>query len=214
MPPERLRTLYDDQARLPTRRACLCGTARLWRVACARVAERCVRWALTYRGPPANQLFHLNWAHMRSFQADRVYLADWDVLRERSSLRADVAPLLSLWRKRGWPFAPPQVRLYAGPSRTVSGLHAHPGHDTLAAQLRGVKEWLLFPPEAADALRPSRKYMPAGRCAGVDISDLGASPAALKAFEKAKGGLYARCLPGDVLLIPAGWWHGETPWSD
>jgi hypothetical protein len=147
---------------------------------------------------------------MRTFQADRVYLAAWDVLRERPSLRDDVAPLLALWRGRGRLFAPPRVRLYAGPSRTVSGLHAHPGHDTLAAQLRGVKEWILFPPEAASALRPTRKYMPAGRCAGVDISDLGASPAALKAFERAKGGLYVRCLPGDVLYVPAGWYHAAV----
>ena len=179
------------------------------RCACAGGLGRPQR-ALTRARGVTRQHFHLNWAYMRSFQADRVYLAAWDVLRERATLRDDVAPLVALWRGRGRFLAPPRVRLYAGPSRTVSGLHAHPGCDTLAAQLRGVKEWLLFPPEAAEALRPTRKFMPGGRCAGVDIADRGASPAALKAFERAKGGLYVRCLPGDVLYVPAGWWHAAV----
>ena len=143
---------------------------------------------------------------MRSFAPDRVYLAGWPLTRDFPHMASDAAPLEALWgRARG--VCPP--RLYAGPSLTVSGLHAHTYADTLCAQLRGVKEWLLFAPDQSALLRPTRKYLRGGACAGVDICNLGADAPALRSFERASG-LFARAEPGDVLFIPAGWWHAAV----
>src|SRR5436190_15903865 len=43
--------------------------------------------------------FHLHWSHMDSFKADRVYLAQWNILEEFPAMRNDFA-IRSLWP--GW----------------------------------------------------------------------------------------------------------------
>jgi lysine-specific demethylase 8 len=153
---------------------------------------------------------------MRSFQPNRVYLAAWDITRDFPRLSRDVAALHALWSSRSrhagggaGAGARAKTRLYAGPSLTVTGLHAHGRADTLACQLRGVKEWLLFAPEHGAAMRDSRKYGFGSTMSEIDITDLGARPAALRAFERARGA-YARAEPGDVLYLPAGTWHAAV----
>jgi lysine-specific demethylase 8 len=153
---------------------------------------------------------------MRSFTPNRVYLAGWELTREFPRLARDVAPLHALWAARSrhagggrGAAARAKTSLYAGPSLTVTGLHAHERADTLACQLRGVKEWLLFAPEHGAAMKPSRKYAAGATLSEIDITDLGARPAALRAFERARG-LYARAEPGDVLYVPARTWHAAV----
>ncbi len=140
-----------------------------------------------------------------------MYLAAWHVTREAPALARDIAPVEALWRRGGRGALPLGIRtrLFAGPSLTVSGLHAHPAHDTLACQLRGAKEWLLFDASQASALRPTSKYGHHATMSGIDITDLGAQPAALRGFERARG-LYARVEAGDVLFVPAGTWHAAV----
>ncbi len=123
--------------------------------------------------------FHLNWEFMKTFSPTRVYAADWPLLDSRHfpALRRDIAASRKLWPRR----ARVREALWVGPSLTVSGLHMHPAKDVLScqararqealthaallvsrrppthAQVRGVKEWLLFGAEQSALMRPTDK---------------------------------------------------------
>jgi hypothetical protein len=153
---------------------------------------------------------HLNYEFLESFTPNRVYLADWPILGDLPSLRRDVAPVRGLWPWSG------RVAhsLWVGPSFSVTGFHMHPSKDVVTCQLRGVKEWLLFPPELSDKLRPSAKYSPDAVNSAIDITRLSSLPVTqLRALERCTGGQYTRLSPGDVLYIPAGTWHAAVSLS-
>ena len=153
---------------------------------------------------------YLNYEFLESFTPTRVYLADWPILGDLPALRRDVAPVRALWPWSG------RVRhaLWVGPSFTVTGFHMHPSKDVVTCQLRGVKEWLLFPPEHSDKMRPSLKYSPDAVNSSIDITRLSSLPVTqLRALERCTGGQYTRLSPGDALYIPAGTWHAAVSLS-
>ena len=144
--------------------------------------------------------FHLNWAHLDSFEANKVYLAQWDILNEFPELRKDFA-IRSLWQGWRWTWE----YTFIGPANTVTGLH-YDFPNNWFCQVRGVKEFLLFPPENRPHLCESRKYDWGATLSDIDISRLDEQPVERAAFAKAQG-LYARCEPGDALFVPKQTWH-------
>ncbi len=146
--------------------------------------------------------FHLNWAHMQTFEANRMYLAQWDILREFPALRQDFN-LKDLWpgRRLTWEF------IFLGPAHTVTGLHNDFPHNWFC-QLRGVKEFILFPPDQSAHLSPSQKYDWGATLSDINIAQLHTPEQATERaqFAKAKG-LYARVEAGDALFIPKRTWH-------
>lgn len=168
----------------------------------------------------ADARFHLDWNYLRSFTANKVYLAQWYILNEFPHLRNDFA-IRSLWPglRRTWEYT------FIGPANTVTGLH-YDFPNNWFCQVSGVKEFLLFPPDQSAHLCKSKKYDWGATLSDINISRLHMQPAERETFAKAKG-LYARVEAGDALFVPSKTWHavvslapsislavfGLTPWE-
>jgi lysine-specific demethylase 8 len=144
--------------------------------------------------------FRLDWSYMQSFESDRVYLAQWNILDEFPELRQDFA-IRELWP--GWRYTWEFV--FIGPAHTVTGLH-YDFPNNWFCQVRGTKEVLVFPPDQAGYMCRSRKYDWGATLSDIDISRLDQMPERRDLFEQAKG-FYARVEPGDALFIPKRNWH-------
>ncbi|MBI1916116.1 MAG: cupin-like domain-containing protein [Planctomycetes bacterium] len=146
------------------------------------------------------QTFHLDWEYMKSFEANRVYLAQWHILEEFPAMRRDFA-IRDLWPGWRWTWE----FVFIGPSNTVTGLH-YDFPNNWFCQVRGLKEVILFPPDQTPHMCKSRKYDWGATLSDIDISRLDEQPAERATFEKARG-LYARIEAGDALFIPRRTWH-------
>jgi hypothetical protein len=143
--------------------------------------------------------FHLDWGHL-DFPPDRTYLAVWYLFDDFPRLRADLA-IRSLWPglRSTWAYA------FIGPSDTVTGLH-NDYPDNWFCMVRGVKEFVLFPPEYTACISPSRKFDSGGDLSDTDVTRLGEQPERAAKLAQAQG-LYARVEAGDALFIPRKTWH-------
>jgi hypothetical protein len=173
-----------------------------------------------FRALTRGERFHLEWSHMESFEADRVYLAQWDILDEFPELRRDFA-IRQLWP--GWRYTWEFV--FIGPANTVTGVH-YDFPNNWFCQVRGTKEVIVFPPDQTPHMCKSRKYDWGATLSDIDISRLDELPRERSEFEKAHG-FYARVEAGDALFIPKRNWHavvslapsislgvfGLTPWE-
>ena len=169
--------------------------------------------------------FQLNWAHMQSFRPTTLYLAQWDMLDKFPAFRKDLR-IKSLWpdksaldRRLTWEY------VFLGPAHTVTGLHNDFPHNWFC-QIKGSKEFILFPPDQSAHMCPAKKYDWGATLSNINVSRLPQQPAELASFEKAKG-IYARVEAGDALFIPKRTWHsvvssepsislgmfGLTPWE-
>lgn len=144
--------------------------------------------------------FTLNWGHLKSFEPNRRYLADWPILHEFPELRKDFQ-IGSLWPGRRWTWE----YVFIGPANTVTGLHQDI-HDNWFCQIRGTKELLLLPPDQTPHMCVSGKYNLGSVLSEIDISKLGAQPREAAEFEKTRG-WYVRAEAGDALFIPKHTWH-------
>jgi lysine-specific demethylase 8 len=154
------------------------------------------RWKQLVMG----ERFHLDWSYMKSFQADRVYLALWNILDEFPQLRRDFA-IRKLWP--GWRWTWEYV--FMGPAQTVTGLH-YDFPDNWFCQVRGTKEVIVIPPDQSPHMCQSLKYDRGSTLSNVNISRLDEQPVESAAFAKAHG-YYARVEAGDALFIPKRNWH-------
>lgn len=96
--------------------------------------------------------------------------------------------------------------LWIGPKDMVSPLHLDPEHN-LFAQVYGRKEWLIFPPSDQRDLYVPWPEHPDGI---LNWSPIDVSAPDINRFPR-YGRLrpYRHVLePGEVLYLPAGWWHG------
>ena len=147
------------------------------------------------------QKFFLNWEYLRTFQANKPYLAQWDILREFPRLKRDFA-IRSLWKGLRWTWE----YVFIGPAQTVTGLH-YDFPNNWFCQVRGVKEVVLFPPGNDAHLSKSRKYDWGATLSDVDIMRLHEQPLESDRLLHAEG-IYARVEAGDALFIPKRTWHG------
>lgn len=169
----------------------------------------------------SGERFHLDWTYLRTFTPDRVYLAQWYILKEFPRLREDFE-IGKLWPglRRTWEYT------FIGPANTVTGLH-YDFPNNWFCQVSGVKEFLLFPPDQSAHLCQSKKYDWGATLSDVDISRLDEQANREGArFAQARG-LYARVETGDALYVPSKTWHavvalepsislavfGLTPWE-
>jgi lysine-specific demethylase 8 len=134
---------------------------------------------------------------MRSFTADQVYLAQWNILDDFPAMRADFA-VRTLWPGWRWTWE----FVFIGPANTVTGVH-YDFPNNWFCQVRGTKEVILFPPDQTPYMCKSRKYDWGATLS--DISRLDAMPRS--AHVRAGAGLYARVEAGDALFIPRRTWH-------
>lgn len=164
--------------------------------------------------------FHLDWNYLKTFTADKVYLAQWYILNEFPALRQHFE-IGQLWPglRRTWEYT------FIGPANTVTGLH-YDFPNNWFCQVSGVKEFLLFLPDQSPQMCKSRKYDWGATLSDIDISRLDEQPVEREHFANAKG-LYARVEAGDALFVPSRTWHavvslepsislavfGLTPWE-
>ena len=144
--------------------------------------------------------FHLDWAHLQSFEPNRIYLAQWHILNEFPHLRKDF-DIRQLWSGLRWTWE----YVFIGPTNTVTGLH-YDFPNNWFCQVRGTKEFILFAPDQNEHLCPSRKYDWGATLSDVNISQLDRPSCERSAFEKSHG-LYARVEAGDALFVPRRNWH-------
>lgn len=126
-------------------------------------------------------------------------LKEFDLLRAAPQLRDDLGhrellPTRVLCATRSW----------IGPASASTGLHRD-YLDNLAVQVLGVKRWRFVRAGVVERMQAeSRKYDP-----WAVLAD--ASVAALAARSGIRGDFFSLDLaPGDVLHVPAGWWHEVT----
>jgi len=164
--------------------------------------------------------FHLDWGYLKTFTADKVYLAQWYILNEFPELRKDFE-IGNLWPglRKTWEYT------FIGPSNTVTGVH-YDFPNNWFCQVSGVKEFILFPPEQSPHMCKSKKYDWGATLSDIDISQLDRLPEESAEFAKAEG-IYARVETGDALFVPSKTWHavvslvpsislavfGLTPWE-
>ena len=129
-------------------------------------------------------------------QAQVPYLKEFDLLRAAPRLNAELRhrellPRGSLASLRSW----------IGPAGSSTGLH-HDYLDNIAVQVIGRKRWRLARPGVVERLGAvSPKYDPWAVLSSRSVRQLaGQGARADELFEVETG-------PGDVLHIPAGWWH-------
>jgi Cupin-like domain len=144
--------------------------------------------------------FKLDWAYMKSFIADKVYLAQWDILEDFPEMRKDFA-IASVWP--GWRWTWEYV--FIGPAHTVTGIH-NDFPNNWFCQVRGTKEFLLFPPDQNAHMCESAKYDWGATLSDINISNLDEQPREMAEFSKVQG-IYARVEAGDALFVPAKTWH-------
>lgn len=154
------------------------------------------QWSNTRPG----ERFHLNWAHMQTFTADRVYLSQWNILDEFPDMRRDFA-IRTLWPGWRWTWE----FVFIGPANTVTGVH-YDFPNNWFCQVQGTKEVILFPPDQTPYMSKSRKYDWGATLSDVNISRLPDQPRERELFARAHG-LYARVEAGDALFIPKRTWH-------
>lgn len=154
------------------------------------------QWARTGFG----ERFHLNWSHMDSFKADRVYLSQWNILDEFPDMRRDFA-IQTLWPGWRWTWE----FVFIGPANTVTGVH-YDFPNNWFCQVQGTKEVILFPPDQTPYMSKSLKYDWGATLSDVNISRLRDQPRERELFARAHG-LYARVESGDALFIPKRTWH-------
>lgn len=144
--------------------------------------------------------FHLDWAHMQSFETNRRYLADWPVLEVFPDMRRDFG-FQTLWpgRRFTWEY------VFIGPANTVTGLHQDI-HDNWFCQVRGTKELLLIPDEHTPNMCVSKKFNLGSVLSRIDVTRLPNQPREAASLAKTRG-YYARVEAGDALFIPKHTWH-------
>ena len=104
-----------------------------------------------------------------------------------------------------------QTNLWIGGRGCVTGLH-NDDEDNFLVQCFGSKRVVLFPPEAGENLYVNDKYDSGTRCCDVNVFDV--DEARFPRFFQAKGKEVIDLSPGDVLFIPAFWWHAVITTSD
>jgi lysine-specific demethylase 8 len=174
------------------------------------------RWRQIARG----EKFHLDWSYMKTFEATRVYLAQWNILDEFPEMRRDFA-IRTLWPGWRWTWE----FVFIGPAHTVTGVH-YDFPNNWFCQVRGTKEVIVFRPDQSAYMCKSRKYDWGATLSDINISRLDEQPREWATFSQAHG-LYARVEAGDALFIPRRNWHsvvamepsislavfGLTPWE-
>jgi len=107
----------------------------------------------------------------------------------------DLLPARALCATRSW----------IGPASASTGLHRD-YLDNLAVQVLGAKRWRFVRPGAVERMgAESRKYDPWAVLADRSVGALAARA------DTVRGDFFSVDLgPGDVLHVPAGWWHEVT----
>ncbi|AXP82436.1 Cupin superfamily protein [Mariniflexile rhizosphaerae] len=95
------------------------------------------------------------------------------------------------------------ITAWIGPSGTISGFHNDTGKN-MYSQIKGRKMFIIAAPKYNKKMYPSPKYINGGRASKVDINNF--TPEKFPKFKEVKF-LHVILEPGDVLHVPAKWWH-------
>jgi hypothetical protein len=131
---------------------------------------------------------------------EALYLKEFDLLKTLPQLRVDL-PYNELF-PRG---SIQSVQSWVGPANARTGLH-HDYLDNRAVQLVGTKRFYLVRPgvvERMDAV--SEKYDAWAVLANMSVHELAAQARSTKS--SSSDFFMVDLAPGDVLHVPAGWWH-------
>ncbi|KAJ6608620.1 hypothetical protein B0H10DRAFT_2067406 [Mycena sp. CBHHK59/15] len=143
-------------------------------------------------------------------EGDTHYLAQHSLLMQFPALRADIEVpdyvYASLPRPPGC--EPPTndeqlvINAWLGPKDTISPAHTDPYYN-MYVQVAGTKTVWMAPPSCSEFMYAQ------GNTSGVNVfsTDQGDHPKFSEHIAVHGGGMTARLEPGDLLYMPAGWWH-------
>lgn len=128
-------------------------------------------------------------------------LKEFDLLEAAPALKKDL-PHAQLLPKRHLR----SLRSWIGPAGACTGLH-YDYLDNLAVQILGVKRWRLARPGSVERMKAvSTKYDSWAVLSSTSVQELASGRG-----EEARHDFFTVDLrPGDVLQLPAGWWHEVT----
>ncbi|XP_053985356.1 HSPB1-associated protein 1 isoform X1 [Hylaeus volcanicus] len=134
------------------------------------------------------------------------YYFDYKYMHEWFKDNPEVIDSLS-WKRFGFDKSGSESTLWIGNKGAHTNCHQDSYGCNLVAQIHGRKQWLLFPPSSSNFLHPTRipyeestvyskyNFFSPSKEDEVEILKVQQAPK-LITLE-----------PGDVLLVPAGWWH-------
>jgi hypothetical protein len=144
--------------------------------------------------------------------SDNIYLAQ--VAIGETGLAGLLRPRVDALGERTGLVAAIDLNLWWGPGGHTEPLHYDSGDGTLV-QLHGVKKAVLFPPAQTKNLYPfpirRKGIAPWISQVYIDAPDFAAYP---RMREALKHKLEVTLAPGEVLFIPANWWHEVSALSD
>lgn len=131
----------------------------------------------------------------------RYLTADLDNILSRTAQAARLHPLAPLLAVN--PSAS-SLNMWVGPAGVTSPAH-YDGDFNVYVQVSGLKRFYLWPPGAWHSMRPYPFLHPMHAQASVNVS---------KAPHTLDGAVVADLAPGNMLLLPAGWWHEVVAVTD
>lgn len=126
------------------------------------------------------------------------YLTTLDIFKYYPQLTADID--FSIFEKYT---RTNDVTAWIGPAGTISGFHQDTANN-MYAQIKGKKMFIISSPENNSSMYPSNKHIYEAVASQVDINNF--DPEKYPDF---KSNEFTRVIlePGDVLYLPAKWWH-------
>lgn len=177
------------------------------------------QWTNTGSGVETQSMLFTEYADMlRNHQAHEndVYLAKCSI---KNTLLANTRSLGNIGEQLGLNKPESDLNIWVGPGGHVECLHYDHVDGTLM-QLHGSKKVVLFPPSQTNNLYPFPFYIHLyyGFKLRCWFSQVYPERPDFKAFPKLKQALQYKCElilnPGEILYIPAGWWHEVTALGD
>ncbi|XP_076638580.1 HSPB1 associated protein 1 isoform X1 [Colletes latitarsis] len=142
----------------------------------------------------------LNENDKKWYYFDYKYMHEW--FKDKPEIMSSVS-----WKRFGFDKTGSESTLWIGNKGAHTNCHQDSYGCNLIAQIHGRKQWLLFPPSSSNFLHPTRVpyeestvYSKYNFFCPTEEDEINI----LKIQHKPK---LVTLKPGDVLLVPAGWWH-------
>ncbi|XP_051170408.1 HSPB1-associated protein 1 isoform X2 [Leptopilina boulardi] len=151
----------------------------------------------------------VEWMTMKAFMNKKDscnwYYFDYKYMHDWCKDCPEILNSLS-WNTFGFNLSGEDSTIWIGNEGAHTNCHQDSYGCNLVAQIHGQKEWILFPPEATENLRPRRvPYEESTVYSSINLY----SPSLEEEnqIKNISGVRIVTLQPGEVLFIPKGWWH-------
>ncbi|XP_033217370.1 uncharacterized protein LOC117173093 [Belonocnema kinseyi] len=151
----------------------------------------------------------MEWFTMKDFikknDFESWYYFDYKYMHEWCKNSPEILQSLN-WNRFGFDLDGKDSTIWIGSKGAHTNCHQDSYGCNLVAQIHGKKEWILFPPEAAERLKPVRVPYEESTIYS-SINFFSPSEDEIKLLKNIPGARTVILDPGEVLLVPKSWWH-------